>query len=145
VLVDYAHSPDGVLNIIESVREFTAGRVIIILGCGGDRDRTKRPIMGRIAGEGADFCILTSDNPRTEDPMEIIWQIEEGTKSTDTPYEIWENRREAIFRGVQMLKKDDALIIAGKGHEDYQIIGTVKHHFSDYETALEALREDICN
>jgi len=142
VLVDYAHSPDGVENIVTSVREFTTGRVIIIIGCGGDRDKTKRPIMGHIAGNLADYCILTSDNPRTEDPMEIIAQVEEGTRSTGVAYEICENRRDAIFIGVRMLQAGDALIIAGKGHEDYQIIGTKKHHFSDYETAVEAI---TCN
>ena len=141
ILVDYAHSPDGVYNILNSVREFTSGRVIIIIGCGGDRDKTKRPIMGRIAGELADHCILTSDNPRTEPPHEILNQIEEGTKPTGTPYEIIESRRNAIFTGVKMLSKGDALIIAGKGHEDYQIIGTETIHFSDYETAIEALTQ----
>jgi len=141
ILVDYAHSPDGVYNILNSVREFTTGRVIIIIGCGGDRDKTKRPIMGRIAGELADYCILTSDNPRTEPPHEILAQIEEGTKPTATPYEIIENRRDAIFKGIKMLTKNDALIIAGKGHEDYQIIGTETIHFSDYETAIKALKE----
>jgi len=139
VLVDYAHSPDGIDKILKSVREFTSGRLVIIFGCGGDRDKGKRPIMGRIAGELADYCILTSDNPRTEDPHEIIIQIEEGTKPTGTPYEIIENRRNAIFAGVKMLSAGDALIIAGKGHEDYQIIGTDTIHFSDYETAMEAL------
>ena len=139
VFVDYAHSPDGLENIISSVREFTQGRVITIFGCGGDRDKVKRPIMGRIAGEMSDFCILTSDNPRTEDPMFILAQVEEGTRETKTPYEVIENRREAIFRGVEMLKPEDSLIIAGKGHEDYQILGTTKHHFSDYEVAAEAL------
>ena len=139
VLVDYAHSPDGIKSIISSVREFTAGRVIIIFGCGGDRDSTKRKIMGQIAGEMADYCILTSDNPRTEDPHSIISQIEEGTRLTDVVYEVHENRRDAIFAGVKMLTAGDALIIAGKGHEDYQIVGTDKRHFSDYETALEAL------
>jgi len=141
VLVDYAHSPDGVTNIISSVRDFTSGRVVIILGCGGDRDKTKRPEMGRIAGELADFIILTSDNPRTEDPFEIIAQIEKGTKPTGKEYVICEDRREAIYKGVGLLKPGDALIIAGKGHEDYQIIGTSKFHFSDYETALEALEK----
>jgi len=141
VLVDYAHTPDSVIKIISSVREFVAGRVVIILGCGGDRDKTKRPIMGRIAGEMADYCILTSDNPRTEDPMTIIAQIEEGTRPTGVSYGICENRREAIFAGVNILKPGDALIIAGKGHEDYQIIGAETHYFSDYETAQEALYE----
>jgi len=139
ILVDYAHSPDGIKNIISSVREFTAGQVVVILGCGGDRDKTKRPEMGRIAGEMADYCILTSDNPRTEDPLAIIADIEEGTKSTGVSYEVCENRRDAIFIGVGMLSSGDTLIIAGKGHEDYQIIGTVKHDFSDYDTAVEAL------
>ena len=141
ILVDYAHSPDSIYKIIRSVREFTTGRVIIIFGCGGDRDKGKRPIMGGIAGELADYCILTSDNPRTEDPHEIIAHIEDGTKSTGTPYEIIENRRDAIFSGVKMLTQGDALIIAGKGHEDYQIIGTETVHFSDYETATEALSQ----
>jgi len=95
--------------------------------------------MGRIAGEMSDYCILTSDNPRTEDPQKIIAYIEEGTRETNTPYEICENRRDAIFNGIKMLNPGDALIIAGKGHEDYQVIGTTKHHFSDYETATEAL------
>jgi len=139
VLVDYAHTPDGILNILESVREFTTGRVVIIFGCGGDRDTGKRSIMGRIAGELADYCILTSDNPRTEDPHDIIAQVEEGTKLTGTQYEIIENRRDAIFAGVKMLSAGDALVIAGKGHEDYQIIGAETIHFSDYETAVEAL------
>ena len=140
ILVDYAHSPDGVYNILSSVREFTSGRVIIIIGCGGDRDKTKRPIMGQIAGELADYCILTSDNPRTENPHQIISHIEEGTKPTGTPYEVIENRRDAIFAGIKMLTPGDALIIAGKGHEDYQIIGEKTIHFSDYDTAVEALK-----
>jgi UDP-N-acetylmuramoyl-L-alanyl-D-glutamate--2,6-diaminopimelate ligase len=140
VFVDYAHSPDGLENIILAVRGTTKGRVITLFGCGGDRDKTKRPQMGEIAGELSDYCILTSDNPRTEDPMEILEQVELGVKETDTPYEVIENRRDAIFAGVEMLQPEDALIIAGKGHEDYQIIGTVKHHFDDFETATEALR-----
>ncbi|MCL2377866.1 MAG: UDP-N-acetylmuramoyl-L-alanyl-D-glutamate--2,6-diaminopimelate ligase [Defluviitaleaceae bacterium] len=139
VLVDYAHSPDSIVKIIKSVREFTTGRVIIVFGCGGDRDNIKRPIMGSTAGKLADYCILTSDNPRTEDPHQIIVQIEEGIKTTAAQYEIIENRRDAIFAGVKMLTPGDALIIAGKGHEDYQIIGTETIHFSDYETAIEAL------
>lgn len=139
VFVDYAHSPDGLDNIIKTIREATTGRVITLFGCGGDRDKTKRPIMGKIAGELSDYCILTSDNPRTEYPHEILEQIEVGVKETTTPYEICENRREAIFAGIKMLKSEDALIIAGKGHEDYQIFGTVKHPFDDFEVATEAL------
>ena len=139
ILVDYAHSPDGLTNIISSVREFTTGRVITLFGCGGDRDKTKRPIMGRIAATLSDYCILTSDNPRTEDPFAIIAQTEAGVKETATPYQICENRRDAIFAGVKMLNPGDALIIAGKGHEDYQEVGTVKYPFSDYDTAVVAL------
>jgi len=140
VFVDYAHSPDGLSNILSAVRDFTTGRLIVIFGCGGDRDTEKRPIMGRIAGELSNFCILTSDNPRTENPFAILEQVEEGTKETGTPYEVLQDRREAIFKGVNMLKPDDALVIAGKGHEDYQIIGTEKHHFDDYEVAIEAIK-----
>jgi len=139
VLVDYAHSPDGLKNIISAVRECTTGRVITLFGCGGGRDKTKRPEMGKIAGELSDFCILTSDNPRTENPLDILAQVEEGVKKTSESYVIIENRREAIFVGVKMLKHEDALIIAGKGHEDYQEIGTAKHHFDDFEVATEAL------
>ncbi|MCL2199764.1 MAG: UDP-N-acetylmuramoyl-L-alanyl-D-glutamate--2,6-diaminopimelate ligase [Defluviitaleaceae bacterium] len=139
VFVDYAHSPDGLENIINSVRETTKGRVITLFGCGGDRDKTKRPIMGKIAATLSDFCILTSDNPRTENPMEILAQVEGGVSPVSSEYKILENRRDAIFAGVKMLTPDDALIIAGKGHEDYQIIGTTKHHFDDFETAAEAL------
>jgi len=141
VLVDYAHSPDGLANIIPSVRDFTTGRVITLFGCGGDRDKTKRPIMGEIAAKLSDYCILTSDNPRTEDPLTILAEIEVGTKATNTPYEICENRKTAIQRGIAMLKSGDALIIAGKGHEDYQEIGTEKIHFSDFECAEAFLKD----
>ncbi|MCL2577076.1 MAG: UDP-N-acetylmuramoyl-L-alanyl-D-glutamate--2,6-diaminopimelate ligase [Defluviitaleaceae bacterium] len=139
IFVDYAHSPDGLVKIINTVRETTAGRVITIFGCGGDRDKTKRPIMGEIAAQLSDYCILTSDNPRTENPFEILAQIETGVKKNTDQYKIIENRREAICAGIKMLQPADALIIAGKGHEDYQIIGTTKHHFDDFETATEAL------
>jgi UDP-N-acetylmuramoyl-L-alanyl-D-glutamate--2,6-diaminopimelate ligase len=109
--------------------------VITIFGCGGERDKSKRPEMGKIAGKLSDFCILTSDNPRTENPSEILAQIENGVSQTQTQYEIIENRADAIFAGVKMLSQQDALIIAGKGHEDYQIIGDKKYHFDDFETA----------
>jgi len=162
VFVDYAHTPDGLENIISAVRGTTAGRVITIFGCGGDRDVTKRPIMGEIAARLSDYCILTSDNPRTEDPQKILAQIEAGAQGAQgaqpkpganaqssavlskpeslSAYEIIENRRDAIFAGIKMLRPEDALIIAGKGHEDYQIIGTTKHHFDDFETATKALQ-----
>jgi len=137
VLVDYAHSPDSLENIICSVREFTPGRVITLFGCGGDRDASKRSIMGQIAGVLSDYVVLTSDNPRTEDPQDIIKQIEMGISSGT--YAVYVNRREAIFAAVAMLQKGDSLIIAGKGHENYQIIGTQSHAFDDYEVAREAL------
>jgi len=139
IFVDYAHSPDSLQKIISSVREITLGRVITLFGCGGDRDATKRHIMGRIGADLSDYCIFTSDNPRTEDPFAIIAQTEAGAKETTTPYEICENRKDAIFLGVKMLQYGDALIIAGKGHEDYQEIGTTKYPFSDYATAVEAI------
>jgi len=143
IYIDYAHSPDGLTNIIGSVREVTKGRVITLFGCGGDRDTTKRPIMGKIAAQLSDFCIITSDNPRTEDPFLIITHAEKGVKETTTPYEICENRRDAIFAGVKMLQQGDALIIAGKGHEDYQEIGQIKYSFSDYDTAVKAIEKVV--
>jgi UDP-N-acetylmuramoyl-L-alanyl-D-glutamate--2,6-diaminopimelate ligase len=139
VIVDYAHSPDSLVNIINAVREFTKGRLIALFGCGGDRDKTKRPIMGKIAGELADYCIITSDNPRNESPEEIIAMVEEGIQETNCQYEAISDRREAIFRGIELLEAGDGLIIAGKGHEDYQIIGGQSLHFDDTEVALEAL------
>jgi UDP-N-acetylmuramyl-tripeptide synthetase len=143
IFVDYAHSPDGLVNIISAVRDITTGNVITLFGCGGSRDKTKRPIMGRIAGELSDYCIITSDNPRTEDPMEIILQTEQGLKETATEYKVCENRKDAIFMGVKMLEPGDTLIIAGKGHEDYQEIGNTKYPFSDYETALKAVESAV--
>ena len=139
VIVDYAHSPDSIVNIINAVREFTKGRVIIIFGCGGDRDATKRPIMGKISGELADYCIITSDNPRSEDPLAIISQIEAGIKETSCEYEVEPDRRAAIFKGVRILQPEDTLIVAGKGHENYQEIGGRVIHFDDVEVAREAL------
>jgi len=139
VIVDYAHSPDSIINIINAVREFTRGRVIIIFGCGGDRDKSKRPIMGRIAGELADYCIITSDNPRGENPLAIIDEVETGIKETNCAYEVEADRRAAIFKGIGILKPEDTLIVAGKGHENYQIIGENTIHFDDVEVAKEAL------
>ena len=141
VFVDYAHSPDGLSNIIGSVKAFTTGRVITLFGCGGDRDVTKRPIMGRIAGELSDYCIITSDNPRSEDPEEIIRQIEPGMKETPCPYITDTDRRQAIYKGIAMLKQGDSFIIAGKGHENYQIINGKVIDFDDAEIAKEALEQ----
>lgn len=131
VIIDYAHTPDGLENIIETVKEFAKGRVITLFGCGGDRDHAKRAVMGEIAGRLSDYSIITSDNPRTEDPNQIISQIEEGMKRTDGAYIIIENRREAIRYALDTAKPDDVIILAGKGQETYQIIGKEKFDFDE--------------
>ncbi len=139
VVVDYAHSDDALLNILKTARELTNGRIITVFGCGGDRDKTKRIPMGEIAGKNSDLVIVTSDNPRTEDPLKIISQIKEGLKNTGCPYLITSDRRDAIHQAIEKAKPEDVVIIAGKGHENYQIIGSEKYHFDDREIALEAL------
>lgn len=131
VIIDYAHTPDGLENIISTVQEFAEGDVITLFGCGGDRDNSKRAIMGEIAGNMSDFSIITSDNPRTEDPVSIINQIEEGMKKTDGKYTVIVDRREAIGYALDMAKKGDVIILAGKGQETYQIIGKEKHDFDE--------------
>ena len=137
VLIDYAHSPDGVENVLRAVRGFTKGRVIALFGCGGDRDRTKRPKMGAIAARLADFCIVTSDNPRTEEPQAIINDILEGMKDSKTPKEVIVNRPEAIRFALGMAQKDDTIVLMGKGHETYQEIHHVKHHLDEREVVAE--------
>ena len=139
VVVDYAHTDDALLNTLKTARDLTDGRIITVFGCGGDRDKTKRIPMGRVAGENSDIAIITSDNPRTEDPLEIIREIEVGVKESGTDYEILPDRRDAIFRGAALAKPGDVIIIAGKGHENYQIVGNDKFHFDDREVAQEAL------
>ena len=141
VIIDYAHTPDALENIINTVRGFAPGRVVTLMGCGGDRDRTKRPIMGGIAAELSDFVIVTSDNPRTEEPRAIIDEILSGMCDTETPYTVIENRREAISWAVKNAKSGDTVILAGKGHETYQIIGTEKTHFDEREIVAESLRD----
>lgn len=141
VIVDYAHTPDGLDKIIRAVREFTKGRVITVFGCGGDRDKTKRPIMGKIAAELGDYCIITSDNPRTEEPEAILKEIEAGVNPVTANYEKYVDRKEAIFRAVAMAEKGDSVIIAGKGHENYEIFKDKTIHFDDVEVAAEALAE----
>lgn len=131
VIIDYAHTPDGLENIISTVKDFAVGDVITLFGCGGDRDNTKRPIMGEIAGRLSDFSIITSDNPRTENPIQIIDQIEEGMKRTDGKYTVIPDRREAIGYALDHAKKDDVIILAGKGQETYQIIGKEKFDFDE--------------
>ena len=138
IVVDYAHTPDGLENILETMKEVVKGKLITVFGCGGDRDKTKRPLMGAIAEKYSDVTIVTSDNPRTEDPHRIIEDILEGIKDSHT---VIEDRKEAIEYACRIAGKDDIVVIAGKGHEDYQIIGTVKHHFSDKETVINYFNE----
>ena len=137
VIIDYAHTPDALEKIINAVRGSATGRVITLFGCGGDRDSTKRPLMGEIAGKYSDFVIVTSDNPRTEKPDAIITDILEGMKLTKAPYEVIENRKEAIFWSLENAKPGDVVILAGKGHEDYQVIGKEKFHFDEREIVAE--------
>ena len=132
-VVDYAHTPDGLEKILGTAREITEGKIIAVFGCGGDRDRMKRPIMGSIAAEHADISIVTSDNPRTEDPEKIIEDVVVGVEKVkknkpDLYYEVIADRRQAIKRAVSLAKDDDIVIIAGKGHEDYQILKDRKKH-----------------
>lgn len=140
VVVDYAHTDDALLNTLKTARPLTNGRVITVFGCGGDRDKTKRQPMGRVAAENSDLVYITSDNPRTEDPLKIIEEIEIGVKQTSVPFESISDRRLAIRSAIREASSGDVVIIAGKGHENYQIIGNEKFHFDDREVALDALR-----
>ena len=139
VVVDYAHSDDALLNVLKTAREVTKGKIITVFGCGGDRDRSKRAPMGQAAGSLSDVVILTSDNPRTEDPAQILADAEAGIKETGKPYEKIADRREAIHRAIAEARTSDLVLIAGKGHEDYQILGREVFHFDDKEVAREAL------
>lgn len=141
VILDYAHSPDSLENILKAVRETTKGRMIALFGCGGNRDTAKRPIMGEIAGELADFCVLTSDNPRNEDPMTILAEIEEGIRHTGCEYVVIENRREAIRYALTHAEPSDVIVLAGKGHETYQEICGVKHPFDEKIVVAQLLAE----
>ena len=141
VLIDYAHTPDGLENVLSSVRGFCKGRLISVFGCGGDRDPIKRPIMGRIGTELADKAIITSDNPRTEDPEAIIADITPGADQAGKAYEVVVDRREAIRHAMEIAKKDDIIVLAGKGHETYQEIMGVKHHMDEREIVAQILEE----
>jgi len=145
VLIDYAHTPDALENIITAVQGFAKGKVITVFGCGGDRDKTKRPLMGQIASKLSDFTIVTSDNPRTEDPQEIINDITAGIEGTNAAYKVIVSRNEAICCAIDSLSNDDVLIIAGKGHETYQILGKEKIHFDDREAVAQHLRQIRAN
>lgn len=139
IIVDYAHSPDAVETILKSVNEYKKGKVYTILGCGGNRDKTKRPIMGKISVSNSDYVIFTNDNPRFEKPEDIMDDI--VSRLEENNYEIVYNRREAIERGIKYLNKNDVLLILGKGHEQYQEIEGVKNHFSDKEEVLKIIKE----
>lgn len=139
IIIDYAHSPDGLENIITSLKEIAKGRVVTLFGCGGDRDKTKRPKMGKIAAELSDFCIVTSDNPRSENPSEIIKDILVGMEGITTPYEVVENRRDAIEYAIRNAQKDDIILLAGKGHETYQILPTGTIHFDEREVIADII------
>ena len=141
IILDYAHTPDGLENILETVREFTKGRLIGVFGCGGDRDKTKRAIMGKIGTDLCDISIITSDNPRTEDPMLIIKDVVSGIEKQN--FEIIENRREAIKRAIDIARQDDVIVIAGKGHEDYQVLKDKTIHFDEREVVSEILKERL--
>lgn len=139
IIIDYAHSPDGLENIITSLKEIAQGRVVTVFGCGGDRDKTKRPKMGKIAAELSDFCVVTSDNPRSENPADIINDILVGMKGIDTPYVVVEQRRDAIEYAINSAKANDIILLAGKGHETYQILPTGTIHFDEREVVKEVL------
>jgi UDP-N-acetylmuramoyl-L-alanyl-D-glutamate--2,6-diaminopimelate ligase len=141
VIVDYAHTPDGLENIIKAVRDITKGDIVTVFGCGGDRDKSKRVPMGKIAGNLSDYCIITSDNPRKEEPQTILDEIEVGLKTTPCKYEKVVDRELAINLAITRVKEDGVVIIAGKGHENYQILKDTTIDFDDYEVALKAIND----
>ncbi len=143
VIVDYAHTPDSLENVLTTIREFAEGRVITLFGCGGDRDRSKRPLMGKIAGHYSDYCIVTSDNPRTEDPEAILRDIEPGVREAGLEqerYVLLADRKAAIQKAVALASPQDVVLIAGKGHETYQEIGETRYDFDDRLVAKKAIR-----
>jgi len=144
VLIDYAHTPDALQNIIQAARGFAKGRVVTLFGCGGDRDTEKRPLMGAIAVKLSDLVVVTSDNPRTEAPKEIIDDIVTGMKDIKSPNRVIENRREAIFWALENAQPGDVLLLAGKGHETYQIFGKEKTHFDEREVVAEYFKSAKC-
>ncbi|MHB9003088.1 MAG: UDP-N-acetylmuramoyl-L-alanyl-D-glutamate--2,6-diaminopimelate ligase [Coriobacteriia bacterium] len=139
VYVDYAHTPDSLEKALTALSDLTPGRLIVVFGCGGDRDRGKRPAMAAAAARGADYVVLTSDNPRTEDPVGILLEVEDGMRDTGTPYHVEVDRRSAIAQALMLAGEGDAVLIAGKGHEDYQIFADRTIHFDDREVAREEL------
>ncbi|NMA67756.1 MAG: UDP-N-acetylmuramoyl-L-alanyl-D-glutamate--2,6-diaminopimelate ligase [Clostridiaceae bacterium] len=142
VMIDYAHSPDSLENILSTVKGFVKGRLISVFGCGGDRDKSKRPVMGKISGQIADLTIITSDNPRTEDPLQILKDIEEGIKETQGEYLIIEDRTEAIRYAMENALEDDIIVLSGKGHETYQIFKDKTIHYDEREI-VEGILEGL--
>ncbi len=141
VVIDYAHTEDALSRLLATAKGLARGRLLTVFGCGGDRDRGKRPRMGEAAARWSDRVILTSDNPRTEDPLAILREIEPGLQGSGTPYEVIPDRRRAIARAIALARTDDLVVIAGKGHEDYQIVGTERVPFDDRQIAAEAIAE----
>lgn len=141
IMIDYAHSPESLQNILQATKSYTRGRVISVFGCGGDRDSSKRPIMGEISGKIADYTIITSDNPRTEKPEDIVNAIEEGISKTKGKYEVIVDRTEAIKKAIKMANKRDIIILAGKGHETYQEVNNEKHHYDEREIVKEIIEK----
>lgn len=139
VIIDYAHTPDGLMNVLQAVRDFTKGRVVTLFGCGGDRDRSKRPLMGKIAAELSDYCIVTSDNPRSEKPGDIIADILPGVQEMNCEYTVIENRFEAIAYALDHAQRDDVIVLAGKGHETYQVLKDRTIDFDEREIVLKLL------
>jgi UDP-N-acetylmuramoyl-L-alanyl-D-glutamate--2,6-diaminopimelate ligase len=139
IILDYAHSPDGLENILKTAREFTKNKLISVFGCGGDRDKTKRPIMGRIGTDLCDYAVITSDNPRNEEPLEIINEVVSEIQKHN--FEIIENRRAAIKRAIEIAGQGDVIVIAGKGHEDYQVLKGKTIHFDEREVVSEIIKE----
>ena len=141
VVIDYSHKPDALEKVLKTLKPVTRGRLIALFGCGGDRDKLKRPIMGRIAADNADLVVVTSDNPRTEDPDEIIREIVAGMKDKRTPTKVICDRREAIAWAIDNAALGDVLLLAGKGHEDYQVVGHEKHHMDEREIVSDCLKK----
>jgi UDP-N-acetylmuramoyl-L-alanyl-D-glutamate--2,6-diaminopimelate ligase len=140
VILDYAHAPDALDNILRTCREFTRGRLIALFGCGGDRDRTKRPLMGKAAADWADFVIVTTDNPRTEKPGDIIADILPGLEGSGTSYVVVEDRIEAIHYAMDNARSGDVIVLCGKGHETYQEINHEKFHMDEREIVADYLK-----
>lgn len=141
IMIDYAHTPESLEKILSSVKIYTKGRVISVFGCGGDRDKIKRPMMGEVSGRVADYTIITSDNPRTEEPEQIVKDIEEGIKKTKGKYECIVDRKEAIKKAIKMANKRDIIVLAGKGHEQYQEINKKRFPFDENKIVNEIIEK----